>query len=34
MKFWTSEGWDWGLNPYLEINYMIGSEVVEGAEML
>ena len=34
MKFWTIEGWDWGLNPYLEINYMIGSEEVEEAEML
>ena len=34
LKFSTSEGWDWGLNPYLEINYMIGSKVTEEAEML
>ena len=35
MKFWTVEGvgWDWGLNPYLEIKYMIESEVVKEAEM-
>ena len=34
MKFWTSEGQDWGLNPYLEINYMIGSKVMKEAEVL
>ena len=33
MKFWTSEEGGRGINPYLEIKYMIGSEVVKEAEM-